>query len=178
MSLSCVLQLTSGLDLIDPDSTEHDARTSITHRLHDLQLYASDHWCDHLLALSSVKLSSSLTTNELQHLCQGIERLAHRHNALAQHFETRTPHEHRVLAGRINSLDFLDISSSSRLLIENALCYRQKLSSKGVKVAEKALGECCHGNRFKIKLILTVRGKTTTRLPSCSLEAVLGIKAL
>ena len=130
-SLSCILYLQSGLDLVDPRIPEDEKRSNVALCLHEMHLYAIDHWIDHLLAL--LKSVGSLPGGcELGTLLRGIERLTVIHNHLAAlqglglHAEEEpdsTQREHRW--------QFLGISPPARTLLDKALDHRQIASLDG-----------------------------------------------
>ena len=84
MSLACVLYLISSLDLIDPQIPTEETRLKIIQCLHDLQLYANDHWLDHLSALENSQIDSILDRSMMLCLSRGLERLTERHNELVK----------------------------------------------------------------------------------------------
>ena len=82
VSLACVLYLMSSLDLVDPEFTDEESRSQVVQCLHDLQLYANDHWLDHLSALANLPTGSIPGGSSMLSLNQGVERLTERHNKL------------------------------------------------------------------------------------------------
>ena len=82
MSLACVLYLISSLDLVDPRFSGEEKRSKVLQCLHDLQLYANDHWLDHLLALVDSQTDSVHDGSLMLCLRQSLDRLTERHNKL------------------------------------------------------------------------------------------------
>ena len=83
VSLACVLYLISSLDLVDPEISNEETRSQVVQGFHDLQLYANDHWLDHLSALANSPTDSFCCGSSMLSLSQGLERLTERHNELA-----------------------------------------------------------------------------------------------
>lgn len=48
ITFACMSYLVSGLSLLDPDFPEEQRRVEVAKGFHWLQLYANDHWVDHL----------------------------------------------------------------------------------------------------------------------------------
>ena len=94
------------------------------------------------MALSSAALGSPHITSELKHLCQGVERLAQRHNVLGQPSRISTSRVYENSSSQSHSLDSLDLSVSGRTIIEKTLWYQEELLKKVGKVTEDTLGKC------------------------------------
>ena len=82
MSLACVLYLISSFDLVDPRIPNEKTRSQVAQCFHDLQLYANDHWLDHLSVLANLPIDSIPAESSMLSLSQGLERLTERHNEL------------------------------------------------------------------------------------------------
>ena len=129
-SLSCVLYLQSSLDFVDPRVTEEAKRLSVLLCLHDLNLYAIDHWLDHLLALSRSMVSWP-DRREIEPLLQSLERLAEIHQSIAalrgsglleeEEQDYRQQGQHWQLFG---------ISHAARILLNRVLVHQQAVSSE------------------------------------------------
>ena len=128
VSLSCVLYLQSSLDFVDSRIAEEEKRSSILLCLHELHLYAIDHWVDHLLALSK-SLGIHSGGCELEPLLQGLERLTDRHQNLAnlQGSAIRNEEESNYTQ-REHCWQFLKISSAARSLLDRVLVHRHIVS--------------------------------------------------
>lgn len=83
VSLACVLYLISSLDFVDPQFPDEETRSQVKRCFHDLQLYANDHWLDHLSALANSPQESLPSASSMLSLSQGLERLTERHNEVA-----------------------------------------------------------------------------------------------
>lgn len=133
ISLSCALYLESSLDLADPQITDKEKHSQIILCLHDLHLYANDHWLDHLLAL--VDLQGSLPPNGpgLLALRKCLERLTSRHNNLVLSKSGNAEVENKTQSLIRNNLWHpLDISDTAQTLLNKLLVYRNyKLKKDG-----------------------------------------------
>lgn len=129
VSLSCVLYLQSSLAFVDPRVAEKEKRLSILECLHELHLYAIDHWVDHLLALSKL-LGSHPGGCELEPLLRGLERLTDMHQNLDALQSSGTCNEGDLIPtqceGRWQSLG---ISPAVRGLLDRVLTHRETVSS-------------------------------------------------
>ena len=135
-SLSCVLYLQSSLDFVDPRVTEEAKRLSVLHCLHDLNLYAIDHWLDHLLALSR-SMGSCPDRSELEPLLRSLERLTERHQSIAalqgsglleqdeQNYRQQGQHWH-----------LFGISHAARSLLHMVLVHQQTVLSEDYQPKE------------------------------------------
>lgn len=125
ISLSCALYLESSLDLADPEITDREKHSQIILCLHDLHLYASDHWLDHLLAL--VDLQGSLPPNGpgLLALRNCLERLTSRYNklVLSKSGNSQVENKSQSLL-RSNPWHPLDVSDTAQTLLNTLLVYQ------------------------------------------------------
>lgn len=132
VSISCVLYLTSSLQLVDPRVADYLVRSKIINCFHELQLYANDRWIDHLQALAAESWSDEQGLVPLRH---SLRRLTDSHNHLAilidwttQREDDRPSHE--------GLWDPLGIPPVVQVLLERVIIYRSKASSKGGSTAE------------------------------------------
>lgn len=129
VSLSCVLYLESSLDFVDPRVAEEEKRLSILQCLHELHLYAIDHWVDHLLALSKL-LGSHPGGCELEPLLRGLERLTDMHQNLDALQSSGTCKEGDLIpTQREGRWQSLGISPAVRGLLDRLLTHRETISS-------------------------------------------------
>lgn len=129
VSLSCVLYLQSSLDFVDPRVAEEEKRLSILEYLHELHLYAIDHWVDHLLALSKL-LGSHPGGCELEPLLRGLERLTDMHQNLDALQNSGTCNEGDLIpTQREGRWQSLGISPAVRGLLDRVLTHRETVSS-------------------------------------------------
>ena len=133
ISLSCALYLESSLDLADPQITEQEKHSQIILCLHDLNLYANDHWLDHLLAL--VDLEGSLRPNGpgLLALRNCLERLTSRYNKLVLSKSGNAQVENKTESLiRSNLWHALDVSDTAQTLLNRLLVFQNyKLKKDG-----------------------------------------------
>ena len=125
ISLSCALYLESSLDLADPQITDKEKHSQILLCLHDLQLYANDHWLDHLLAL--VELQGSLPPNGpgLLALRNCLERLTSRYNKLVLSKSGNAQVENKTESLIRNNLWYpLDVSDTAQNLLNKLLIFQ------------------------------------------------------
>ena len=141
VTLSCTLQLISGLDLIDPNVAEHESRTAIVRGYYNLQLYANDHWLDHLLGLSGLGPSALLGTTKSAYLCSTLEQLALKQDALASRLGIATQNIDEIPAGPKNLWNMLKLSSTSRQLVEKELGYLESMGKKVGNTVDTSLCE-------------------------------------
>lgn len=129
VSLSCVLYLQSSLDFVDPRVAEEEKRLSIILCLHELHLYAIDHWVDHLLALSKL-LGSHPGGCEPEPLLRGLERLTDMHQNLDALQSSGTCNEGDLIpTQREGRWQSLGISPAARGLLDRVLTHRETVSS-------------------------------------------------
>ena len=125
ISLSCALYLESSLDLADPQITDREKHSQIILCLHDLNLYANDHWLDHLLAL--VDLQESLPPNGpvLLGLRNSLERLTSQYNklVLTKSGNAQVEDKTRSLI-RDNLWHPLDVSDTAQILLNKLLVFQ------------------------------------------------------
>lgn len=122
ISLSCALYLESSLDLADPQLTDKEKHSQILLCLHDLHLYANDHWLDHMLAL--VDLQGSLPPNGpgLLALRNCLERLTSRYNKLVLSENSNAQVENKTESFIGNNLWHpLDVSETAQTLLNKLL---------------------------------------------------------
>lgn len=127
VSLACILYLISSFDLVDPRIPNEDTRLQVLQCFHDLQLYANDHWLDHLSALANLLTDSIPSGSPMPSLKQGLERLTSRHNELVK---SKTPSDE----DGSDSLPFakeagwhrLGVSRATQSLLNKVLAYRSK----------------------------------------------------
>ena len=128
VSLSCVLYLQSSLTFVDPRVAEEEKRSNVTLCLHELHLYAIDHWVDHLLALSK-SLGSHPGGNGLELLVRGLERLTDMHKEVAALRGSSIRNERGSdSTQREHSWQTLEVSPATRSLLDRALVYRESAS--------------------------------------------------
>ena len=127
VSLACVLYLISSLDLVDPRIPDEDTRSQVVQCFHDLQLYANDHWLDHLSALAN-SLPDSIPSGSLMlSLKQGLERLSGRHNELV-HTKALNNQDDSDTLSSAKEADWhrLGVSRATQSLLNRLLAYRSK----------------------------------------------------
>ena len=137
VSLSCVLYLSSSLELVDPRVTGDEIRLNVAEGFHDLHLYANDHWLDHLRGLVDSLADSHLNGAELRILNQALERLTVMHNELAalRSWNNRGDSD-LSLSPRENIWHSLQISQTVQKLLDGLLAYRNDASvSNGMTAA-------------------------------------------
>ena len=127
MSLSCVLYLISSFDLIDPRISNEDTRSQVVQCFHDLQLYANDHWLDHLSALANSPTDSISGGSPMLSLKHGLERLTGRHNELVNTKALNDQDDNYSLSPA-KEADWhpLGVSRATRSLLNRVLAYRFK----------------------------------------------------
>ena len=129
-SLSCVLYLQSSLDFVDPRVTEEANRSSVLLCLHDLNLYAIDHWLDHLLALSN-SMGSCLDRCELEPLFRCLERLTEMHQSIAAlQGSDLLEEEEQDYREQGQHWQLFRISHAARSLLNRVLVHQQTVSSE------------------------------------------------
>lgn len=134
--MSCVLYLASSLDLVDPRIEDSQSSTAVELCLHGLQLYANDHWLDHILALGDQEMCSLIRDQDLRPLRHSLEQLTTKHNELACLFGFSAEEEHSTVARLEDShWDFLTLSPNARTLLtmvfSEASACRKGISTKG-----------------------------------------------
>ena len=129
-SLSCVLYLQSSLNFVDPRVTEEAKRSSVLLCLHDLNLYAIDHWLDHLLALTR-SMGSCPDRSEFGTLLQGLERLTEMHQSIAALRGSGLLEEEEQDHRRQGQYwQLFGISHATRSLLDRVLVHQQTISSE------------------------------------------------
>lgn len=129
VSLACVLYLQSSLGFIDPRVPEDENVLSVLLGLHELHLYAIDHWVDHLLALSR-SLGSHHGEYEMEPLLRALERLTDMHHEIAalQGFDVSNAKETGPIQQE-HGWQFFGTSPATRRLLDRVLVERQTVSS-------------------------------------------------
>ena len=127
VSLACVLYLISSLDLVDPRIPNEDTRSQVVQCFHDLQLYANDHWLDHLSALADSPIDSIPSGSLMLSLMQGLERLTGRHNELVYTKALNNQNDSDSLSSAKEvHWHRLGISRATQSLLNRVLAYRSK----------------------------------------------------
>ena len=125
VSLACTIYLTHSLELVDPEIRAYELRSAVVRGDHDLHLYANDHWCDHLMALVSIKLRLPHEQDELDSICQSVERFVRSHDerALLNEHYAKSCHDASLSVPQ----DSLNLSHASYKLLARTLEYRKGL---------------------------------------------------
>ena len=138
MSLACVLYLISSLDLVDPKLHNEETRLQVAQCFHDLQLYANDHWLDHLSALANSQTESLPDGYSMRSLSRGLERLTERHNEIATIKAYSAQDDGESLPSAIEeNWPQLGLSTAARSLLNRALRHRSN-SAKGDQFADSS----------------------------------------
>ena len=131
VSLSCALHLTSSLDLVDPRITNSQCSTAVELCLFDLQLYAHDHWLDHVLELGDQKNGFLLRDQDLNLLANSLERLTSRYDELAPLQDTIIPEKDPTIAeAQLGTWNFLKLSTKARALFTESSVRRMLHSTR------------------------------------------------
>ena len=132
MSLSCVLYLTSSLNLVDPHIADEEKRSQVALCLHELHLYANDHWVDHLRALVNLPECSSVHEPRILSLRRSLDRLTDMHdNHLSPQDQNVQDENDLDAVPREDPWEALGISYAARNLLNKTLVYRNNASVKG-----------------------------------------------
>ena len=127
VSLACVLYLISSFDLIDPWKPDVDTRSQVVQCFHDLQLYANDHWLDHLSALANSPADLTAIGSSMPSLRQGLERLTERHNELVKTKALNDEDDRDSLpSAKEAGWHRLGVSRATQSLLNKVLGYRSK----------------------------------------------------
>ena len=138
MSLACVLYLTSSLDLVDPEFADEEIRSQVVQCFHDLQLYANDHWLDHLSALAKSPADSIPDGFSMRSLSQSLERLTERHKKLITIKSWNAQDDGESLPSAIEEgWPRLGFSAAAQSLLNKALGYRSR-SPVGDQIANSS----------------------------------------
>lgn len=137
VSLACVLYLTSSFDLVDPRIPKEDTRSQVGQCFHDLQLYANDHWLDHLSTFANSPTDSIPSRSSILSVRQGLERLTERHNGLVNTETSNDQDGSDSLPSAIEAgWSRLGVSTATQILLKKVSAYRRK-SAEGDQIA------CC-----------------------------------
>ncbi|KAL2036434.1 hypothetical protein N7G274_010835, partial [Stereocaulon virgatum] len=131
VSLSCVLYLTSSLDLVDPRVADNEKRSQVALCLHELHLYANDHWLDHLRALAEISERLFAQRQSLSPLRCSLDTLAHVHNELLPSGYHNTEDDHEPISSEEVRWESLGISSAAQSLLNQTSIYRDNVSATG-----------------------------------------------
>lgn len=105
--------------------------TAVELCLHDLQLYANDHWLDHVQALASQEEGTLTQEEDLLPLRNGLERLTSTHNQLAPLYKISVVDADSMVARSEDSCwDPLFLSPNARALLTQTLIDRKAVSAK------------------------------------------------
>ena len=127
VSLACVLYLRSSFDLVDPRIPNDDTRSQVFQCFHDLQLYANDHWLDHLSALANSPTDCIPSGSSMLSLKQGLERLTGRHNELVHNKTLNNQDDSDSLSSATEAgWHRLGVSRATQSLLNRELAYRFK----------------------------------------------------
>ena len=138
VSLACVLYLISSFDLVDPHFPNEETRSQVVQCFHDLQLYANDHWLDHLSALADSSTDSIPGGPSMLSLQQGLERLIERHNEVMNTKAWNTQAENvSLLSAMEESWPQLGISTITQSLLKKVSAHRSK-SAEGDQIANSS----------------------------------------
>lgn len=127
VSLACVLYLISSFDLVDPRFSIEETQSQVVQCFHDLQLYANDHWLDHLSAIANSPTDSIPSGSSMLNLSQGLERLTQRHNELENtHTWNARDHSGSLPSAIKEGWPRLGVSTATQSLLNTVLAYRSK----------------------------------------------------
>ena len=125
MGLSCVLYLISSFDLIDPRYSEHETQSKVLNGLYDMHLYASDHWCEHMLHVAQA--AKHLSRDPLLALNKWLSKLTHLHEEALINNGRAKPDDYEHSDPAIDGvLATSDIPHASRALISDLLVFRKR----------------------------------------------------
>ena len=129
VSLACVLYLVSSFDLVDPRFPNEETRLQVVQCSHDLQLYANDHWLDHLSSLANIPTDSLPGGSSMLSLSQGLERLTERHDELVTIEPWNAPGDGDSLPAAIEEgWPQLRVATATQSLLNRGLAYRSKFA--------------------------------------------------
>ena len=155
VSLACVLYLVSSLDLIDPQFSDDKTRSQVSHCFHDLQLYANDHWLDHLSALANSSAESITDRSLMLCLSQSLERLTKRHNKLATIKSWNAQDDGEFLAPAIEELwTHFQVSVTAQSLLKRAQFYRSKSAEGDQNLNNSCMYKAVLFHQFSAILIM------------------------
>ena len=129
MSLSCVLYLTSSLDLVNPCIADDEKRSQVALCLHELHLYANDHWLDHLRALVNISERPFAQGQPLSSLRCSLDTLAQVHNELLPSKYHNTGGDHEPISPEELRWETLGILPAAQSLLNQTSIYRDKVSA-------------------------------------------------
>lgn len=129
VSLACVLYLVSSFDLVDPRFPNEETRSQVVQGSHDLQLYANDHWLDHLSSLANLPTDLLPGGSSMLSLRQGLEQLTERHEELVTIEPWNPPGDCDSLPSAIEE-DWpqLGVATATQSLLNRGLAYRSKFA--------------------------------------------------
>ena len=131
VSLSCALHLTSSLDLVDPRIPNSQCSTAVELCLLDLQLFAHDHWLEHVLALGDQKNGFLLRDQDLNLLINSLERFTSRYDELAPLGDTvMTEMDPSIAEAQLSTWNFLRLSTKARALFTESSVRRIPRSTR------------------------------------------------
>ena len=117
---------------MDPRIPNEDTRSQVGQCFHDLQLYANDHWLDHLSALAKSPADSILSGSSILSLRQGLERLTERHDELVNTKASTDQHDGDSLQFAMEaSWPRLGVSTATQILLKKVSAYRFKSIEDG-----------------------------------------------
>ena len=148
VSLACVLYLISSFDLVDARIPDEETRSQVIRRFHDLQLFANDHWLDHLSALTNSPTDSMPNRSLMLSLSQALERLTERHSEVINTEAWKTQADDDSFQFALEEDWYqLGVSTATENLLNKLLAYRSK-SAEGDGIAN-----CSCKHRTKLSLI-------------------------
>ena len=134
VSLACVLYLISSCDLVDAQLSKEETRSQVVQCFHDLQLYANDHWLDHVSALANSPTDSIPSGSSMLSLSQALERLTERHNELMNTKAWNTQADEYTLPSNLEeSWPQLGISTATQNLL-NRVSVDRSMSTEGDQI--------------------------------------------
>lgn len=159
VSLACVLYLISSFDLVDPRIPNEETRSQVAQCFHDLQLYANDHWLDHLSALADLRVDSPPGGSSMLSLSQGLERLTERHNGVVTTEPWNTQVDDNSLPSAIEgSWPQLGVATVTQSLLNRSLAYKAKIAGS----SQIASSSCMYTAKFSPSALCS------TDYPFCS----------
>lgn len=149
------MYLVSSLDLVDPQFSDEKTRSQVVHCFHDLQLYANDHWLDHLSALANSPAESITDESLMLCLSQSLEHLTKRHNKLAAIKSWNTQDDGEFLPPAIEELwTHFQVSVAAQSLLNRAQIYRSQSAEGDQNLNSGCMYKAVVFHRFSAILIM------------------------
>ena len=130
VSIACVLYLTQALDLLNPRISEAECAESVANGYHEFNMYATEHWIDHIEAVSlSQQPDAPVDEADLKFLSSSLDEFTNQHDELYRVLQDAYPHSDGFATVESPLWLRLNVSSATQSLLDYSLRSQAKATT-------------------------------------------------